>query len=53
MNDQTDLELLERIRKAYPDHNLSDYVVNTDGLVNIAIMSQEHVFRFVRNEYSI
>ncbi len=53
MDEQTYSAFLDRIRTAYPDHDLADYMANTDGLVNIAIISQGRVFRFARNEYAI
>jgi aminoglycoside 2''-phosphotransferase len=42
--------LKARIMAAFPLADLSDAVINTDGLVNVAVMDDRNVYRFARNE---
>jgi aminoglycoside 2''-phosphotransferase len=40
--------LFERIRQAFPAVNLDQAIVNTDGMMNIAIIAEGRVFRFAK-----
>lgn len=45
--------LFARIRSAHPHVDLSDATVNTDGLVNIAIIAGGQVYRFARESFGV
>jgi aminoglycoside 2''-phosphotransferase len=45
--------LLDRIRQAFPGINLERAVINTDGLVNVAVINQGRVYRFARSDHAI
>jgi aminoglycoside 2''-phosphotransferase len=53
MSGETYQHLFERIRQIDPTLDLSDAVVNTDGLVNVAIICNGQVYRFARNEQAV
>ena len=54
MTEQPDtvVPLFERIRQAFPGVRLESAVVNTDGLVNVAVICDGQVYRFARNDYA-
>lgn len=41
--------LTDRIRAAFPQADLTRAVVNTDGLVNVAVIAEDRVYRFARS----
>ena len=49
MDEESPESLIDRILAAFPETDLSNAVVNTDGLVNVAIIADGHVYRFARN----
>ena len=38
-----------RIRTAFPQADLTNAVINTDGLMNVAVMAEDRVYRFARS----
>lgn len=45
--------MFERIRQAFPNVDLTNAVVNTDGLVNIIVIAGGQVYRFARDEFAV
>jgi len=53
MSENSHQHFLDRIHQLYPSLDLSNAVVNGDGLVNVAIMCDGRVYRFARDEKAV